>query len=632
MFLSWFIKESNRDVIDILTFWYDCSIGPFRPEWFDQSIDRVILQDYSKYVDKLLRNELEHWKRTRYGRLAYLIVADQFSRNIARHRTIDTKTCDSLAFQLAVDMITQRTDLEYPTMAERMFILLPLRHTKINTYIRFVLDVLDEYKMDKFYCSGWLNRSPLHIKQGHCISVLERFREATIKNLTDLDAENIILHPTDITISTTEYSDILDLDYTEREKMGDGATLIKNVENYIKSRNYKKLGVSLSGGIDSMVVLDLLIRVLGKDNVIAIHVAHSNREIAKKELEFIEKWCSVNSVVLVYRDVDYMNRENVDRNFYEDESKKIRFSMYRYCVSKYGLDGVCLGHHRDDIGENVMMNILTSRDAIDLKGMEKEKIMFNVNIIRPLLDVKKNVVWAYGRDKTIPCFKDSTPDWSWRGVLRRQIYPKLNERVGDIHDILAKLGDKSEEWNTIINKMIYEPIFSSVKYYPYGCAFKVVGNMPNSFYTRILLEVFYKMKARMITEKNQRGFIEWLGDSDAKKHYQLSNGFRALKGNDGLICFARDELFDKAAWVYDVFEGATDEKRGEFTVYDLLGGKFIFTEEYSDVQRVNLVSSFEKGDRNRKIYNGFHWLPKLTSGKHITSDKKALVILHMEKK
>ncbi len=633
-FYNFLTKEKDKDIVDILRFWYGEKIGPFRNEWFDRSIDQILVNKYAIYINKLLNCELENWKTSKYGRLAYLLVADQFSRNISRHKPIDQKRCDNMAVRLSIQMLFDNQDLEYSTMAERMFVLLPLRHTKNNQYIRKVLTRIEQYKTDCFYCTSWIERSPIPITMEHCMDVLEKFKTATIKNLDDLDSENKIYTPQQVHLITSEYDDILDREYVKREQMvEDSEVLLKNVDKYLENKKFKKLGVSLSGGIDSMVVLDLLVRLLGNENVVAIHVAHSNRDIAKRELEFLQKWCCLYRVDLVVRDVDYMNRENVDRNFYEDESKKIRFSLYRYCVQKYDLDGVCLGHHRDDIGENVMMNILTSRDAIDLKGMEKEKVMFGVNIIRPLLDVKKKLVWSYGRDQVVSCFKDSTPDWSWRGVLRRQIYPRLNERVGDIHDILAKLGDKSEEWNMIIEKLIYEPIFSSIKYYNYGCIFTLKENqleMPNSFYTRILLEVFYKMKSRMITEKNQRGFVEWLKDKNTDKKYQLSNGYRAMKTSNGEICFAQDKLYDKKCWSYDIIEGATVEKREEFSIERFLEGRFVFTEEYTDVQKVQLVEQFEKGDHNRKLYNGFHWLPKLTSGKTICSENRALVIIYIQ--
>lgn len=650
----------DRDVHKILRFWFDSKFGPFRPEWFDRSIDDAILEDYSCIVEKLVKGDIEHWKTTKYGRLAYLIVSDQFSRNIKRHCEIDSAECDKKALELALDMLYCRNDLEYRTMTERMFILLPLRHTKNNKYIRRVLELLEEYRKNMNESNRLKKISqleldlPFEVEYGHCRDVLEKFRMATIKNLTENEDENIVVAPLSIvthsnekltiathsneklTIKLDKYTDVLDLDYGVREKLLEKpANLLESVKKYVDESGYRRLGVSLSGGIDSMVVLDILIRLLGKENVVALHIAHSNREIAKKELDFIKEWCCYHEVVLVYRDVNYMNRESIDRNFYEDESKKLRFSLYRTSVSKYCLDGVCLGHHRDDIGENVMMNILQSRDVVDLKGMEKNKEMFGVNIIRPLLDVKKNVVWTYGFMHQIQCFKDSTPDWSWRGVLRRQIYPKLNERVGDIHDILAKLGDKSEDWNIITQKLVFEPLYKKIEYYKYGCILQLEEShleMPNSFFTRVLLEVCSKMGVRMITEKNQRGFIEWLRDTSLDKKYQLSNGYMAIKQNQKEIYLVKDEILDKKKWSYKIsYETPKEQKRDTFSLKDLVKGEFRFTEEYTEAQRIKEVNSFEKGDKNRKLYGSFGGvLPKITSGRMINSEKMAEILIFVE--
>ena len=637
-------KVNQSQITEIIDYWYSSTIGPFYSKWFDCSIDNEIITRFTTITNKLINNELEDWKVSNNGKLAYLIIADQFSRNIKRNlpHSIKSSICDLKALELSLKMINNRDDLLYPLMAQRMFILLPLRHTKNAMYIRKVLELLEEYKNDfeddklktsytiynKLFNTFFSNNISLEF--GHCTDVLERFKIATIKNLTELESENIDVLPQNHFTVIENYPDILDLDYAYREKLLDNPpNLLNIVRNHIQNKNYKRLGVSLSGGIDSMVILDIFIKILGKDNVIAMHISHSNRDIAKRELEFIKKWCGDNGITLVYRNVDYMNRESVDRTFYEEETKKIRFNLYKYCMKKYNIEGVALGHHRDDIGENVMMNILHGRDAIDLKGMEKEKTMFNVNIIRPLLDVKKNVVWTYGHSNSIPCFKDSTPDWSWRGVLRRQIYPKLNERVGDIHDILSKLGDKSEEWNTIVQNLIYQPIFNSIQYFPYGCILNLTPEqlkMPFSFYTRILLEVFYKMGTKMITEKNQKGLIEWFKDSDLSKKYQLSNGYKACKTTDGLIYFAKNILFE-SKWNHTIELNYSNTIRVPFSITDFLNGKMVFTEEYSDEHAIKLVSKFEKGDANRKIYNGFTNIPKFTSGKTINSPNIALITI-----
>ena len=575
----------------VLKFWYPNDRSTFRPEWFKSELDQPIRKEYGELFAMVEGGMYEDWKKCKYGKLAYIIVLDQFTRNLSRD--CDFRRNDRKVLELVEDMLKTREDLQYPTMCERMFILLPLRHSKTSSNIRKVLTILEEYKTDI-----------------DNLDVLEKFRLATIRDLTGINTEYIYSKPTCSSI-TNDYSDVLDLDYGTREKLNYKIDLEGVVSKYINKYNIKRVGLSLSGGIDSMVLLEILGTLLGKENVISVYVSHSNRDVAEKELQFLLEWCSYKGILFVYRKVDYMNRESVEREFYEEETKNLRFGLYRHVISEFSLDGMCLGHHRDDIGENVMMNILQSRDVIELKGMTDRKHMNGVNICRPMLEVKKEVIWAYGKTHNISCFVDSTPDWSWRGVLRKQVYPVLDTRVSSIHTILAGLGDRSEEWNIILEKMVFEPIFKSIKYLKYGFILKldkVALEMPSSFYTKILVHAFHSINVRMISVKNLTHFLEWLKDVSKDTYCSLSNGYTVVKEDDSFY-FVKEHVFVKDNWKYEVIRKDIGDKREPCKWLDVLNGYY----EFTCAGEVELVKTFIKSDNNRRLYKGFEFLPKLSS-------------------
>jgi len=531
---------------DIIRYWFNLDLLRFRPEWFDGSIDKEIKERFGELHNRVENGEYDYWKDTKYGKLAYIIVLDQFTRNLFRDS--DFRRNDKKVLELVEDMINKREDLKYLHFVERMFILLPLRHSKVSKNIRIVLEQLEEYKKG--------------ITLSLELQYLEKFKYSTIKDLTK---------------ATGEYN--------------------------------------FSGGIDSMVLLQILKKILGKENVICGYVSHSNREVAQIELEFLIDWCNKLEVQLIYRKVDYMNRESVEREFYEEETRNIRFELYKNIVKEYNLDGVCLGHHRDDIGENVMMNILKGRDVVELKGMCDKKQMYGVTICRPMLSVKKDTVWHYGHTHNVSCFLDSTPDWSWRGVLRRKIYPLLDERLGSIHTLLAALGDKSEEWNTVIEKMVFNPIYEKVEYLKNGCIVrldKVALEMPNSFFTKLLVHIFHSMNVRMISIKCLDNFLDWLKDTTSNTRCSLSNGYIAIKecSSDILVHLVKSDVLNKDKWKYSI-DCNTDniEMRKSCSWRDILKGEYVFTSKYN----VDLVNKFIKSDKNRKLYKGFEFLPKLSS-------------------
>ena len=584
---------------EVIQYWFAPDVLKFRPEWFDGSIDTEIREKFGELHNKVENGEYESWKDTKYGKLAYIIVLDQFTRNLFRDS--DFRRNDKKVLGLVEEVLSKREDLNYTHFVQRMFILLPLRHSKNSQNIRRVLEILEEYKKE-FTVSIDLQ-------------YLEKFKCATIKDLTRANGEYNYNTKQSNSIDYTQYSNILDLDYGSREHLNSKVDLEKLVKQYLEKYNIKKLGVSLSGGIDSMVLLQILKKLLGKDNVVCGYISHSNRDVAKNELEFLIDWCNNLEVQLVYRKVDYMNRESVEREFYEEETRNIRFELYKHIVKTYSLDGVCLGHHRDDIGENVMMNVLQGRDVLELKGMSDRKDMYGVTICRPMLHVKKDTVWYYGKTHNVQCFLDSTPDWSWRGVLRRQIYPRLDERVGSIHTLLAALGDKSEEWNTVIEKMVFNPIYEKVEYFKNGCSIrldKVALEMPNSFYTKLLVHVLHTMNVRMISNRCMVNFLEWLKDTSKDTYCRLSNEYTAIKecSSGILVHLVKSEVLNRDKWRYEVLENIDMlEKRESCTWRDILNGSYEFTSKYD----VELVNTFNKSDKNRRLYKGFEFLPKLSS-------------------
>lgn len=596
---------------EVLHYWFDPSASSFRPEWFDGSIDGEIRERFGELHKKVESGEYEDWKDTAYGKLAYIIVLDQFTRNLFRNG--DFRRNDKKVLELVESMLIQREDLNYKFFVQRMFILLPLRHSKLSKNIRRVLEILEEYK-EKFTTSQDLQ-------------YIEKFKMATIRDLTKAVGEYNYTTKLPLTIDYTRYTSILDVDYGTRERLNNKIDLEIVVKEYLEKYNIRRLGVSLSGGIDSMVLLQILIKVLGKDNVVCGYISHSNRDVAVKELEFLTDWCNNLEVQLVYRKVDYMNRENVEREFYEEETRNIRFELYRHIVKEYSLQGICLGHHRDDIGENVMMNVLQGRDVLELKGMSDRKDMYGVTICRPMLKVKKDTVWHYGTKHSVSCFVDSTPDWSWRGVLRKQIYPRLDERVGSIHTLLAALGDKSEEWNIVIEKMVFIPIYEKVEYLKNGCIIKldkVALEMPNIFYTKLLVHVFHSMNVRMISNRCMVNFLEWLKDMGSDTKCRLSNDYTAIKdySSDILVYLVKTDILMKDKWSFiidnDCHSGVI---RRPCNWRDILNGYYEFTSK----NELEIVKIFNKSDRNRKLYKGFEFLPKLGSKEGILESKNFLI-------
>lgn len=121
---------------DILDFWFGelnehgCSSPEHRKRWwtkseaFDEAVQHQFIDDY----EAIVAGEREAWRSTPRGALAYIIVLDQFSRNMFRG-TPKMFAADELAREVSREGLDAGFDAEL-SFDERIFFYLPLEHSE----------------------------------------------------------------------------------------------------------------------------------------------------------------------------------------------------------------------------------------------------------------------------------------------------------------------------------------------------------------------------------------------------------------------------------------------------------------------------------------------------------------------
>ncbi len=112
---------------DIIKFWFEDSDPSL---WFatDESFDRDIEISFGELHKKAARGELSGWRATAEGRLAEIILLDQFSRNIFRGKA-EAFAYDNLALVLAQEAVHVGADMQLD-VAKRAFIYMPYMHSE----------------------------------------------------------------------------------------------------------------------------------------------------------------------------------------------------------------------------------------------------------------------------------------------------------------------------------------------------------------------------------------------------------------------------------------------------------------------------------------------------------------------
>lgn len=121
---------------ELLDFWFgnlgsaDLPTSDRTNLWFgdNEIIKKELVEKFSKEYEAAVAGELEEWKKTPRGRLALIILFDQFSRYLHRH-SAEAFANDELAQQLCIESLNEKMDQSL-TLIERVFFYMPLVHAE----------------------------------------------------------------------------------------------------------------------------------------------------------------------------------------------------------------------------------------------------------------------------------------------------------------------------------------------------------------------------------------------------------------------------------------------------------------------------------------------------------------------
>ncbi len=131
-----FTDEDRARIDRILAFWFKeqelsaPQIDRRMDIWFgeDPVFDHEIEKEFSADVERACQGKLDHWAAEPRGRLALILLIDQFRRNIHRS-TADAFSMDKLALKLCVEGAMEKKDKGL-TPIQKVFFYMPLQHAE----------------------------------------------------------------------------------------------------------------------------------------------------------------------------------------------------------------------------------------------------------------------------------------------------------------------------------------------------------------------------------------------------------------------------------------------------------------------------------------------------------------------
>ena len=195
-------------------------------------------------------------------------------------------------------------------------------------------------------------------------------------------------------------------------------------EHLNKFNKANHLYVGYSGGLDSHVLLHVIIELIGKKRITAVHVNHqlsSNSDIWQKHCE---DRCLEIGVDIICKTVSIKNKGTS----IEDAARNARYSVFEKLLKKNDL--LILAHHADDQIETMLFRLFRGSGIKGMSGMPISRLLGNGELFRPLLPFFRRDLESYASANQINWIEDdSNLDIAFdRNFIRHKLIPTINER------------------------------------------------------------------------------------------------------------------------------------------------------------------------------------------------------------
>jgi tRNA(Ile)-lysidine synthase len=208
--------------------------------------------------------------------------------------------------------------------------------------------------------------------------------------------------------------------------------------------------LATSGGVDSMVLLDMLSKKPDLKLIVA-HFNHGIRPESAAEERFVVK--SAGSYGLPAA----VGHGRLGPKTSEGAARQARYKFLESTLSKHKAKAVITAHHQDDLLETAILNTLRGTGAQGLVSMASNK-----KVVRPMLKVPKAEIIKYAKSHGIKWVEDqSNKNTRYaRNYVRSRLMPKLNQvdrqKLVDNLDKVANIQNQKTELIATLSRNIVQ--------------------------------------------------------------------------------------------------------------------------------------------------------------------------------
>lgn len=301
------------------------------------------------------------------------------------------------------------------------------------------------------------------------------------------------------------------------------------IERYHLFDEDSKIIVAVSGGADSVALLHILMKLNYNCEVVHCNF-HLRGEESMRDERFVRKLCDRLDVGLTVADFDtekYAARNGIS---IEMAAREQRYSFFEKTRVANGAAAIAVAHHRDDVAETVLLNLIRGTGIRGLHGIRPK----NGFVVRPLLKIGRDEIIEYLYSIGETYITDSTnlkSDYT-RNKIRLELIPLMREINPSVCSALSESSDRIAE----AEKVYLRGICEGKKRVMHGNAIDTVALLQEASPRSLLHEILYPLGFNTAqTEEIFRNI-----DGESGKEY-ISNTHRVVKDRNRLVVLQADD-------------------------------------------------------------------------------------------
>ncbi len=305
-----------------------------------------------------------------------------------------------------------------------------------------------------------------------------------------------------------------------------------------------KVMVAVSGGVDSVVLLDILLE-LKEDLRIELSIFHLDHQLrgeeSRADADFVSALANESGLSTISDSFDVASFAKERGLSIEEAARVARYDHMERAVKEIGANKVALGHTADDRVETFFINLIRGSGLKGLSSIPPKRGVF----IRPLIEVKKAEVEAYAKERGLKFRIDSSnldPAFL-RNRVRAELIPLLETYNPNIREVvlgniemimadeafLAEMAAFEFDRMAILNEGMVE--------IPLG----ELEGLSDSLRARVIRKAIAALKGDLtaIEKRHTEGIFE---PKEASLKRELPGGIVIMKEHDSLLVLRKDFL------------------------------------------------------------------------------------------